>query len=129
MAFRFELHPKYHVGSSARGLSETKHVRHVQKHRGFCLMKHSHQRNDKWWKKIFREAKTSGSELDSDLGAEICDSEPIQVDLNTPSSTGCSDPINSLCNKLIKFLLYSKHCLRTGCPVMSRWIRPFDPGA
>lgn len=104
-------------------------MRHVQKHRGFSLMKQSHQRNEKWRKNVFREAKNSRSELDGDLGAEICDSEPIQVDLNTPSSTECSDPINSLCNKFFEFLLCSKHCLRAGRPMMSKRIRPFDHGA
>lgn len=92
-------------------------------------MKHLHQRNEKWWKKIFREAKILRSELDNDWGVEIYDSEPIQVDLNTPSPTGCSDLINSLCKKFIKFLLCSKHCLSAGKPVMNKWIRTFDPGA
>lgn len=84
----FELHPGCHVWSSTRGLSEIKHMRHVQKHRGFSLMKQSHQRNE-------NGGKTSLGRQKFEVwarwwfGAEICDSEPIQVDLNTPSSTEC----------------------------------------
>ena len=33
MEFKFELYPECYIGNSTRGLSQIKHVRHVQKHR------------------------------------------------------------------------------------------------